>query len=512
MRSFRIGSLSAKPEQPVTNLARLCGRSSSTPKLFFGPEARQPDYKAPSAMRRKLASFTAWGVVLGALHVTGNHAHAESFSFRKPDWDALSTFLKVARDQIGARRVVVEATIDWDSLTPEDSLLVIHPEADLSFSEASAFLSAGGRLGVIDDYGRADDLLRRFQIQRVPAPAPAEAFRDNVALAIAHAHWSTSETGVTLTHPIAEEVDRVVTNHPQGLRELPGVELTRVLTLRGKGGESVALAVVGVIGDAEACGLNPPHTREPNATCGRLFAMSDPSVFIDLMMQFEGNQKLARGVVKYLADSDVWGQRGGKLYIVANRFSQVGHFGRQSTVRDMFTKAVESIHSTFRDLQTRGLPARAATAFAFLWAVFAALWAWRSGGRLYPRPTPKYAAAVPLIAQGGLAGRSAVLSADSTPETLRVLELKSALEAQLRASFGLGLHDGFQQLVERADASGHLRPADSTKLRSLHSHFQSASETLTRGASIHRAATLEKLVSELQETLSRLPHANRRSS
>src|SRR5690606_25117398 len=126
-------------------------------------------------------------------------------------------------------------------------------------------------------------------------------------------------------------VERVVTNHPQGLRELPGVELTRVLTLRGKSGESVALAVVGVIGDAEACGLNPPHTRQPNATCGRLFAMSDPSVFIDLMMQFDGNEKLARGVVKYLTESDVWGPRNGKLYIVANRFGQVGHFGKQSS-------------------------------------------------------------------------------------------------------------------------------------------------------------------------------------
>src|SRR5690606_10799479 len=179
----------------------------------------------------------------------------------------------------------VEATINWETLRPEDALLIIHPETDLSFSEASAFLSAGGRLGVIDDFGRADDLLRRFQIARVPAPTPAESFRNNPALAIAHAHWTSSESGVTLTHPIAEEVDRVVTNHPQGLRELPGVELTRVLDIQGELGESVALAVVGVIGDAQACGLNEVGSPRGNATCGRLFAMSDPSVFIDLMMQ-----------------------------------------------------------------------------------------------------------------------------------------------------------------------------------------------------------------------------------
>ncbi len=460
-------------------------------------------------MRRKWPIFAGWAVI-GSLFTMGNPAHAESFSFRKPDWDGLSTFLKVARDQIGAGRVVIEATVDWDALSPEDALLVIHPESDLSVSEASAFLAAGGRLGVIDDFGRADDLLRRFQVERVAAPSPADAFQGNPALAIAHAHWSKSETGVTLTHPIAEEVDRVVTNHPQGLREMAGVELTRVLSIESKDGDSVALAVVGVIGDADACGLNPPHERQPDARCGRLFAMSDPSAFIDLMMQFEGNEKLARGVVKYLTESDVWGARRGKLYIVVNRFSQVGHFGGQTSFRDTFTKALESVHASFRDLKTRGLPTRVATALAFLWATFAALWAWRSGGRLYPRPTPKYAAAVPLIAQGGLAGRSAVLSVDTTPEALRVLELKAALEAQLRASFGFSGNESFSLLLERAHKEGLLNPADFAKLRSLHSHFQSASETLTRGASIHRAATLDKLVSEIQEPLSRLPHVNRR--
>lgn len=463
-------------------------------------------------MRRRWPSFVCWLAVFGALGARCGLAHAEAFSFRQPHWEALTTFLEVARDQIGARRVVVEATIDWSKIAPEDALLVIHPLTDLSFSEASAFLSAGGRLGVVDDHGRGDDLLRRFQIQRVPAPPPAESVQDNPALGIARAHWSSSPSGVTLTHPIAEEVDRVVTNHPQALRELTGVELTRVLTLEGAYGESAALAVVGVIGDADACGLNPPHSLKPPAACGRLFAMSDPSVFIDLMMQFDGNEKLARGLVKYLTESDTWGKRDGKLYIVTNRFSELGHFGGRPSLRDRLTKTLESLHSTFRDLQQRGLPTRAAITLAVLWATFAALWAWRSGGRLYPRPIPKYATRVPLIAQGGLAGRSAVLSADTTPEALRVLELKAALEAQLRATFAGSPHENFHQLLERAHASGDLSAADSAKLRSLHSHFQSASETLTRGVNARRTATLEKLVSELKETLSHLPYANRRSS
>src|SRR5690606_18811598 len=133
-----------------SNLARLCGRSSSTQQLFFGPERDQPDYNASSTMRRKWRSLLGL-LLIGAPLCVAERAHAESFSFRKPDWDALSTFLKVARDQIGARRVVVEATINWETLRPEDALLIIHPETDLPSSEASAFLSAGGRRGVIDD-------------------------------------------------------------------------------------------------------------------------------------------------------------------------------------------------------------------------------------------------------------------------------------------------------------------------------------------------------------------------
>src|SRR5690606_34569090 len=118
--------------------------------------------------------------------------------------------------------------VDWEQLKPQHALLVFHPETDLSFSETSAFLAAGGRLGLLDDFGRGDDLLQRFQIQRVAPPEPAESLRDRPALAIARPHLSRSESGAHLTHPIAEDVGFVVTNHPQALREQPGIELTQV--------------------------------------------------------------------------------------------------------------------------------------------------------------------------------------------------------------------------------------------------------------------------------------------
>ena len=381
-------------------------------------------------------------VVIGVACVLGvaglRHASATtSFTFTKQRWDGLATFLEVARAELGPERVVLEATVDWEQLSPEDALLVIHPETDLSFNEASAFLAAGGRIGLLDDFGRGADLLRRFHLSRGPPPEPAEMLRNHPALAIARPHLSRSESGLQLTHPVAEEVGFVVTNHPQALRAQPGIELTRVLTLPARSGEDAALAVVGVIGDTKACGLGDEAPSAATARCGRLFAMSDPSVFIDLMMRFEGNRKLAAGLVRYLTEQDVWGPRQGRLWIVANRFSQVGHFGGEVDLRRDIDAALESLRSRLRDLQHQGLSSRAALLLAFAAALAVCWWAWRTGGRLYQRPAPRYTREQPLVAQGGLSGRSAVLSAPTTTEPLRLVELQAAIESHLKAAFSL---------------------------------------------------------------------------
>src|SRR5690606_10494227 len=132
-------------------------------------------------MRRRVSILIAVASALGVLGFQSLSA-AASFTFTKPQWDGLAMFLEIARDELGPERVVLEATVDWEQLKPQDALLVFHPETDLSFSETSAFLAAGGRLGLLDDFGRGDDLLQRFQIQRVAPPEPAESLRDRPAL------------------------------------------------------------------------------------------------------------------------------------------------------------------------------------------------------------------------------------------------------------------------------------------------------------------------------------------
>ena len=89
------------------------------------------------------------------------------------------------------------------------------------------------------------------------------------------------------------------------------------------------------------------------------------------------------------------------------------------------------------DLEKNGLPATLALALAVLASAGALAWAVHFSSRRYQRSVPRYALAPALLAQGGLAGRAAVLSAPSTDPALIVLELRSALSEALALRLGL---------------------------------------------------------------------------
>ena len=108
-------------------------------------------------------------------------------------------------------------------------------------------------------------------------------------------------------------VDRVVTIHPTALVH---PNLTQVLKIPALGEPDATLAVTGII-----------------AKSGRLFAMGDPSVVINEMLRYPGNRAFANGLAKYLVENDAGVSRGGKLYVVANDFSQKGPLRRAAAGR-----------------------------------------------------------------------------------------------------------------------------------------------------------------------------------
>ena len=383
--------------------------------ISLAPEAiNRPLGGFRGALRHTRISVTAALIFLG---FSANSA-AKGFDIADTSWEGTSELYSLAQQELGKARVEVVASIDFEHLTKDDALLVLHPERELDYNELSAFLRAGGRMAVLDDRGEAAHFLVRFQIHRVEAPRhPAQSLRDNPNLAIAVPAVEQVAGQEQNRHPVVAGVDRVITNHPTALVH---PNLTQVLKIPALGEPDATLAVTGII-----------------AKSGRLFAMGDPSVVINEMLRYPGNRAFASGLLKYLIENDAGVSRGGKLYIVANDFAQKGHFGGTRGALGELSNLSETLAEFASELEKHGLPGTLALALAVLASSGALAWAVSYSSRLYRRSVPRYALAPLLVAQGGLAGRAAVLSAPTTDPALVLLELRSALSEALSQRVGL---------------------------------------------------------------------------
>ncbi len=392
---------------------------------------------------------------LGLWWPAGAHA---AFAFNDSSWEGTSEFLAAARETLGTQRVQILSALDFGTLKPADGLLILHPESDLSYEQLSRFMSVGGRVAILDDYGSGARLLKRFQITRVNAPLdPVETLRNNTELAIAVPAFQSSKNHVG-RHPTALNVTRLVTNHPTVFVH---EHLTPILSIRTRGGEEAALAVTGVIGDR-----------------GRLLAMGDPSAFINLMLRYPGNRQFAKGLVQYLVGPDTWGARGGTLYLLANAFPQVGTFGQPASVLERVRESVDSIVEGLSRTREQGLPDVMAYMLAAACSLGALAWALLRATKPYRRLTPRYALAAPLAAQGGTAGRAAVLAAPSTHGALTLIELKGAITERFTERLRLPPHPSAAQILHEAEHQAVLDKYALVELRALISELESAENNL----------------------------------
>jgi uncharacterized protein DUF4350 len=391
-----------------------------------------------------------------------------AFDAADTGWEGCSQFWDQARQELGSSRVRIISSLDYSRLEPSDAVIFLHPLVEIRFHPLAAFLAAGGRAAVIDDYGKAASLLERFHIHRANPPAlPLLSLRNNFLLPIALP--APSESSTDNDHPTLRGVDQVVTNHPTALRLEPGIELTPLLVMPARGEPGALLAVTGVIGDARACGLTPGGGRDrpPEGHCGRLLAMGDPSAFINLMMRYPGNRSFARGVVSYLLEDDTWGRRGGNLYVVSGDFKQSGSYGDPGGLREAFNEQQAALVDWLEEVRTSGLPEPFSIAIAAIAAIGVAIWAGLAGGQLYAAIAPGYARSLPHAAQGGFAGRVAVLGAKSTDRALILRELKRTLEAAVRQRLGVSAPMSPRELVAAAAEKSLLSPGSLLALEQL---------------------------------------------
>jgi hypothetical protein len=114
--------------------------------------------------------------------VSAGDVGAEPLDPKGQDWEGLAQLVSIAQSELGTQRVVATSKLDMRVVGRGDALFLVHPQSSLDVDEISAFMHAGGRVVLLDDYGTGDELLERFGIRRVPMPSrPAQMLRGNPA-------------------------------------------------------------------------------------------------------------------------------------------------------------------------------------------------------------------------------------------------------------------------------------------------------------------------------------------
>lgn len=387
---------------------------------------------------RCMPRCVAFLLVLTIITFSWVRADASPFDLTGSDWEGCSELVRIARTELGSTRVIATTTIDFKELKPEDGIVLLYPEKSLDVDELSKFMRAGGRVVLLDDFGRGESLLRHFGMERVPVPKnPIESLRHNPQLALAEP---------ASAHPVVADVNRVVTNHATGLSH---PDLSPVLKIRGTNESDVFVAVAGAVGE------------KPPAPQGRFLVVGDPSIVMNSMLRYAGNKSFARGLVRYAVENDSWGNRGGRLFIAAGAFEQKGSFGgEENTIAEW----LRTLKDAFDIIRKDGLPDPLAWALAIAIGLALVVWVGSRAGKLHKPVVPRFVRRVPQVAQGGVAGHAAVIAAPQTSRVLAILELKSALEEQLAVMLGLGKVPPHQELIAAVAERGLL---DAEGVRSL---------------------------------------------
>jgi len=154
------------------------------------------------------------------------------------------------------------------------------------------------------------------------------------------------------------------------------------------------------------------------------------------------------------------------------------------------------------ELEKNGLPGTLSLVLAVLASAGAMAWALSYSSRLYRRSVPRYALASPLVAQGGLAGRAAVLSAPTTDPALVLLELRAALSEALAQRLGLSRLASPEQIVQEL----RQKPIfDAARVREIADVFKALGEAqasiLARKRLKFASAPLLRLARKVMEIL-----------
>ncbi|MBI2895234.1 MAG: DUF4350 domain-containing protein [Deltaproteobacteria bacterium] len=324
----------------------------------------------------------------------------DDYSTTSGAWNGIAELGAIA-DAMGVE-VEDASDLDLGRLSAATPLLILHPEGELPADDILRFLRLGGRVAVADDFGTAEPLLARLGVRRFvgPVPSPPAAHNENANLPIATPRQA---------HPLALGVPELVTNHPSVLAS----PLRPVFDF---GSSDRSVVVAGAVGE------------------GRVVLVSDPSVFIDNMLQFPGNRRFAENLLRYLAAAP-----GARVILVHGRFSHHGAVsglagGRPDRPADEFFAAFNAFLSGLGSSAPESSTLRAVAAVIALGTMLALGFVLPMGGRRYDgrwlRPGARSAGA-------GFVGKVQLFRGRGVNYLLPALVYRRELEASLVQSLAL---------------------------------------------------------------------------
>jgi hypothetical protein len=336
---------------------------------------------------------------------------------------------------------VLATALDFATLLPGDAVVLVHPENPPDVESLARFMRVGGRVIVLDDFGSSASLLTHFGMERMAAPSqPAEMLRHNPNLPLAEPAGA---------HPTVIDVGRVALNHPTALRH---PDLSPILRIRERGGAAGAGAIVAVAGAVQK---------------GRLLVVADASVVINEMMRYPGNRTFARALVQYGLDDDTWGKRNGTLYVFSGPLLQKGQFGEEESWQTRLKDRVRDGSDWLQKLRSQGFSGGVAYTFAILIGLGIIVWVGKRAVRVHRPTLPRYVRSAGAVAQGGTAGRLALLASPHSSKLLGILEWKSVLDEELRLLFDCARLPPHEQLLPELARRGWLDPPHLLELRRL---------------------------------------------
>jgi hypothetical protein len=182
-------------------------------------------------------------------------------------WNGLATLGALAKGL--GWRVEQARHLEWSDLGPGDVLLLLYPTQLVDAGDLDTFIRGGGHVVIGDDFGRSEEAFVRLGVRRDEVPSvAAESFYDGL-------RYAPIARPASSRHPLARGVSELVGNHPSVLHDVRGPE---VVFSFGPGEHTVVAGRLGA---------------------GRFVVLSDPSMLINRMLEFEGNLGFAINLLRF---------------------------------------------------------------------------------------------------------------------------------------------------------------------------------------------------------------------